>query len=38
MSRLARAIRHAVRHKELKHRMKEPGLVRANRSMSRIGG
>jgi cyclic pyranopterin phosphate synthase len=35
---LAQAIRHAVRHKELKHRVNEPGFVRANRSMSQIGG
>jgi cyclic pyranopterin phosphate synthase len=35
---LAHAIRHAVRHKELKHRVNEPGFVRANRSMSQIGG
>jgi GTP 3',8-cyclase len=35
---LARAIRHAVAHKELKHRVNEPGFVRANRSMSQIGG
>jgi GTP 3',8-cyclase len=35
---LAQAIRHAVHHKELKHRVNEPGFVRANRSMSQIGG
>ena len=28
----------AVRHKELKHRVNEPGFVRASRSMSQIGG
>src|SRR5207302_9701088 len=32
------AIRFAVRHKELKHRINEPGFVRASRSMSQIGG
>src|SRR5438309_7161833 len=31
-------IRFAVRHKELKHRVNEPGFVRASRSMSQIGG
>jgi GTP 3',8-cyclase len=31
-------IRWAVRHKELKHRINEPGFVRASRSMSQIGG
>jgi GTP 3',8-cyclase len=35
---LAAAIRHAVLHKELKHRINDPGFVRANRSMSQIGG
>jgi cyclic pyranopterin phosphate synthase len=35
---LADAIRFAVRHKELKHRVNEPGFVRASRSMSQIGG
>ncbi len=35
---LAAAIRHAVAHKELKHRINEPGFVRATRSMSQIGG
>jgi GTP 3',8-cyclase len=35
---LVQAIRHAVHHKELKHRVNEPGFVRANRSMSQIGG
>jgi cyclic pyranopterin phosphate synthase len=31
-------IRYAVRHKELKHRINDPGFVRASRSMSQIGG
>jgi cyclic pyranopterin phosphate synthase len=31
-------IRSAVRHKELKHRINDPGFVRASRSMSQIGG
>ena len=31
-------IRWAVRHKELKHKINEPGFVRASRSMSQIGG
>ena len=35
---LAATIRWAVRHKELKHRINEPGFVRASRSMSQIGG
>lgn len=35
---LAELIRFAVRHKELKHRINEPGFVRASRSMSQIGG
>jgi GTP 3',8-cyclase len=35
---LAAAIRHAVAHKELKHRINEAGFVRASRSMSQIGG
>ncbi len=35
---LARLVRFAVAHKELKHRVNEPGFVRANRSMSQIGG
>ncbi len=35
---LERHIRFAVRHKELKHRINEPGFVRASRSMSQIGG
>jgi GTP 3',8-cyclase len=35
---VAALIRFAVRHKELKHRINEPGFVRASRSMSQIGG
>ncbi|MDQ3874211.1 MAG: GTP 3',8-cyclase MoaA [Actinomycetota bacterium] len=35
---LERLIRWAVAHKELKHRINEPGFVRASRSMSQIGG
>ncbi|MGZ8695238.1 MAG: GTP 3',8-cyclase MoaA [Gaiellaceae bacterium] len=35
---LAALIRWAVQHKELKHRINEPGFVRASRSMSQIGG
>ena len=35
---LAQEIRAAVRRKELKHRINEPGFVRASRSMSQIGG
>jgi cyclic pyranopterin phosphate synthase len=35
---LSDRIRWAVRHKELKHRINEPGFVRASRSMSQIGG
>ncbi len=35
---LAGLIRFAVRHKELKHKISEPGFVRASRSMSQIGG
>jgi cyclic pyranopterin phosphate synthase len=35
---LERLIRFAVRHKELKHRIDDPGFVRASRSMSQIGG
>src|SRR5712691_6559657 len=35
---LAELVRWAVRHKELKHRVNEPGFVRASRSMSQIGG
>jgi cyclic pyranopterin phosphate synthase len=31
-------LRWAVQHKELKHRINEPGFVRASRSMSQIGG
>jgi cyclic pyranopterin phosphate synthase len=37
-SELADLIRFAVRHKELKHRIDDPGFVRASRSMSQIGG
>ena len=36
--RIAELIRFAVRHKELKHRINDPGFVRASRSMSQIGG
>jgi cyclic pyranopterin phosphate synthase len=32
------SIRWAVSHKELKHKINEPGFVRASRSMSQIGG
>jgi cyclic pyranopterin phosphate synthase len=35
---LADLVRFAVRHKELKHKINEPGFVRASRSMSQIGG
>jgi cyclic pyranopterin phosphate synthase len=35
---LAQLIRQAVDHKELKHRVNEPGFVRASRTMSQIGG
>ena len=35
---LRECIRTAVRHKELKHRISDPGFVRASRSMSQIGG
>jgi cyclic pyranopterin phosphate synthase len=35
---IAAFIRFAVQHKELKHRVNEPGFVRASRSMSQIGG
>jgi GTP 3',8-cyclase len=35
---LADLVRWAVRHKELKHRVSDPGFVRASRSMSQIGG
>jgi len=36
--RLEELIRFAVAHKELKHRISDPGFVRASRSMSQIGG
>ena len=35
---IAELIRFAVRHKELKHKINDPGFVRASRSMSQIGG
>jgi cyclic pyranopterin phosphate synthase len=35
---LVELIRFAVRHKELKHRINDPGFTRASRSMSQIGG
>jgi cyclic pyranopterin phosphate synthase len=35
---LVEFLRFAVRHKELKHRINDPGFVRASRSMSQIGG
>src|SRR5437763_17156849 len=35
---LERLIRFAERHKELKHKIDEPGFVHASRSMSQIGG
>jgi GTP 3',8-cyclase len=35
---LERLLRWALAHKELKHRINEPGFVRASRSMSQIGG
>jgi hypothetical protein len=35
---IAELLRFAVRHKELKHRINDPGFVRASRSMSQIGG
>jgi GTP 3',8-cyclase len=35
---LVELIRDAVMHKELKHRINDPGFVRASRSMSQIGG
>jgi cyclic pyranopterin phosphate synthase len=35
---IAAHIRFAVHHKELKHKVNEPGFVRATRSMSQIGG
>jgi len=36
--RLEELIRFAVAHKELKHKINDAGFVRANRSMSQIGG
>jgi GTP 3',8-cyclase len=36
--RLESLIRIAVAHKELKHKISDPGFVRASRSMSQIGG
>jgi cyclic pyranopterin phosphate synthase len=36
--RLDELIRLAVAHKELKHKINDPGFVRASRSMSQIGG
>jgi cyclic pyranopterin phosphate synthase len=35
---IAGLVRFAVRHKELKHKINEPGFVPASRSMSQIGG
>jgi len=35
---LVQLLRYAVRHKELKHRINDPGFARASRSMSQIGG
>ena len=35
---LAELIRHAVDHKELKHRINDPGFVTPSRTMSFIGG
>src|SRR5213080_834742 len=35
---LIRVLRFAIAHKELKHKINEPGFVRASRSMSQIGG
>ena len=35
---LTQLLRFAVQHKELKHRINDPGFVRASRSMSQIGG
>ena len=35
---LVELLRFAVRHKELKHRINDPGFVRASRSMSQVGG
>jgi cyclic pyranopterin phosphate synthase len=37
-ARLEELIRFAVAHKELKHKINDPGFVRASRSMSQIGG
>jgi cyclic pyranopterin phosphate synthase len=37
-NRLEELIRFAVAHKELKHKINDPGFVRASRSMSQIGG
>jgi hypothetical protein len=34
---LGSLLRNAVAHKELKHKINEPGFVRASRSMSQIG-
>jgi cyclic pyranopterin phosphate synthase len=36
--RLGELVRFAVAHKELKHKINDPGFVRASRSMSQIGG
>src|SRR5438132_2255095 len=36
--RLEELIRFAIAHKELKHKINDPGFVRASRSMSQIGG
>jgi len=36
--RLEELVRFAVAHKELKHKINDPGFVRASRSMSQIGG
>jgi cyclic pyranopterin phosphate synthase len=36
--RLEEHVRFAVAHKELKHKINDPGFVRASRSMSQIGG
>jgi hypothetical protein len=35
---LEQHLRWAVAHKELKHKINDPGFVRASRSMSQIGG
>src|SRR5256885_898757 len=35
---LAALIRFAIRHKEIKHKINDPGSVRASRSISQIGG